>query len=97
MLTLSYLSQAQKPQDDILVAKYVELENLYQHFSTSEHLPHPLISASHPSFHRQSTPAPLTMLLLLLPYPSQVQKTQDGILVAKYVGLENLYLHFSYW
>ena len=64
-------------------------------YSTGEHTPYPLISASHPSFLRQSTSTPLTMLLLS--YLSQVQKTQDGVLVAKYVGIENMYLHLLHY
>ena len=92
MLVLSYYSQAQQPQDDILVAKYVGLENLHHHYSTTEHAPHPLISALHPSILRQSTPSSLTMLVLS--YFSQAQQPQDGKRVAKYVGQENLHHHY---
>ena len=61
-------------------------------FYTPEQLPHPLISASHPSLLRPSTLTPLT--LLLLSYSFQAQHPKDGVLVAKYVGLENVHLHF---
>ena len=90
MLLWSYLLQAQKPQDVILDAKYVRLENLHHHLSLLNTLQNPLISAQIHIF-CQSIATPLNMPKL--PYLLQAQKSQDVILVAKYDGLENLHHH----
>ena len=90
LISLWYPSQAQQPPDGILVAKYVGLENQYlPFFPTSEHPTHPLMSAILQLYLRQGTFTPLTMPSLS--YPSHAHQPHDGILVAKYVGLEYQY------
>ena len=94
MLLLSYSFQAQHPLDGILVAKYVGLENIYDPFS---HYNTPLtpLELCHTTILTSLELSHTFFLAVVVVLISSTAPTKWHI-VAKYVRLENIYVHFLY-